>query len=156
MDSIQFKKNPVLGQMYWEQVCGRDAKAHIFHPLQGAIDRPRTTALSTSQLFFSGTQGLVHDVVIVPATSCLQGLGNEESPSRQNPLASAARTSLGGLTPRPRTGQLEEVPSRLPSRGGPVETVRWPGPTLSQDNPQRWTVRGGGWVTPSRRDPAGA
>mmetsp|Transcript_54516 Transcript_54516/g.97380 ORF Transcript_54516/g.97380 Transcript_54516/m.97380 type:complete len:119 (-) Transcript_54516:137-493(-) len=60
MNSIHFQKNPVLGQIYWAQVCSKEESAHVFHPERHSkpiFDRSIPT-MSTSRTHFSGGQEL--------------------------------------------------------------------------------------------------
>ena len=54
MDSVHFKKNPVMGQMYWNEVCRKEAKGHLFHPSSGGVTGvDRSTPFSSYQRSFA-------------------------------------------------------------------------------------------------------
>lgn len=140
---MHFKKNPNLGLQYWNEVCGRDDKQHIFHAMHSARERGGSTPLSTTQAAQLGLVAITQSVTLRPATLDVSAPSSGLATSS---LRAAGRTALA-------TGGAK------PSRGLPPEAVMTlrPGTGLgglsdcgsARGPPMRRLV------TPSKRIPAG-
>ncbi|CAE8638447.1 unnamed protein product, partial [Polarella glacialis] len=148
-NSVHFLKNPVLGQAYWSEVCGREDRTHLFHhKTHGVRAFDRSTPMTIAQTSFYGGEGMGYVLdnrqlpITVPSprktlTSLARPL---TTPSPRRTFLSAARTS-----PRaPSAASSEEVAAR-----------RFRDPSLLGDRLDTFHGRHR-LPTPSRRLPAGA
>uniref|UniRef100_A0A7S4VA49 Uncharacterized protein n=1 Tax=Alexandrium monilatum TaxID=311494 RepID=A0A7S4VA49_9DINO len=114
MITTQMKRNPVIKQRYWEEVCCREDRQHIFHPSQTARPRERGTPLSTAQSSYQGGQGLVCNVTVdFGLNSFLQ--------QRSSSLSTAARSSIQAPA-TPRAGAGASCSQRVASARGRTPT----------------------------------
>mmetsp|Transcript_40072 Transcript_40072/g.87511 ORF Transcript_40072/g.87511 Transcript_40072/m.87511 type:complete len:154 (-) Transcript_40072:94-555(-) len=90
MLSVALSKNPTLKQRYWEEVCRKEQKAHIFNPKLLETMHERATPKSTMQSSY--------EKGIVRAFNEATGSSLSEAGMRASALGRSARSNL--CTPR--------------------------------------------------------
>mmetsp|Transcript_20447 Transcript_20447/g.56729 ORF Transcript_20447/g.56729 Transcript_20447/m.56729 type:complete len:148 (-) Transcript_20447:213-656(-) len=107
MLSVALQKDPNRKTKYWDEVCCREDRPHLFHPKNNFKEADRSTPLSTSRAshhgFAHGGQGFIQEVNIAAHPPALEvGAGRYT-----RALGAAARCSL---TPRGDRLTLTEKP----------------------------------------------
>eukprot|EP00929_Paragymnodinium_shiwhaense_P121561 TRINITY_DN93834_c0_g1_i1.p1 TRINITY_DN93834_c0_g1~~TRINITY_DN93834_c0_g1_i1.p1 ORF type:complete len:162 (+),score=21.24 TRINITY_DN93834_c0_g1_i1:130-615(+) len=132
MLSVSMQKNPNRATQYWVEVCSRDDRAHLFHPVSTKAERQKAmTPMSTYQSIHHGGRGLVDDIAVQAQPSFLElSLGGPAATSTLSRSARHALTPRGGF------------PQQLSARGD--SSIRGFGSAALVSERRR--VEQGGWL----------